>query len=589
MRVRYDGNVGIGTTNPGYGLTITTAPANATGRTLEVAPSMSGTAGTGECVSRMYFTDSGITECGIRVGVKNVSSPGNLSYPLQAYYNGTAVLSVTSTSNVGIGTTSPTKPLVVNRVAAGGSNNPAIMIGNNGVISGLRFQTYDLVADPAAFMGLGTDMGIGSYEHSLVFPVGGTAGKQTIGSYDGTTYSTKMTILNNGNVGIGTTTPGYTLDVNGSMNVATVSSTTGLMFRNRIINGTMNVNQRGPSNTAVNNPGGAWLYGSLDRWFTIGIIASKFSIQQNTSVVPNSSFTNSLLITSLSAYTTTGAGDYFGFGQFIEGYNISDLAWGTSSASPVTISFWVRSSLTGTFALSLEAQTYTPSYVTTYTINVANTWEQKVLVITPPTSGSFNSTNGCGIRVWWDLGSGTNYNTTVNTWAAGDKIRVSSSINFLGTNGATLYLTGVQFEKGSIATPFEYRPFPIELQMCQRYFETSYDSGTAVGTATIAKSCHIRSTATTSQVYFVVPMVYYKVTKRTVPTITIYNASTGAIGTWYVDSSGGGGGNPAAVASADTNGNDTYGFFAYTNSSFQYYQGNGIFFHWTSDIEYYGN
>jgi hypothetical protein len=546
---------------------------------------MSGTAGTGECVSRMYFTDSGITECGIRVGVKNVSNPGNLNYPLQAYYNGTAVLSVTSSNNVGIGTTSPTKPLVVNRVAAGGNNNPAIMIGNNGVSSGLRFQTYDLVADPAGFMGLGTDMGIGSYEHSLVFPAGATAGKQTIGSYDGTTYSTKMTILYSGNVGIGTTTPGYTLDVNGSMNVASVSATNGLMFRNRIINGDMRIYQRNLG--TVTCPSAAWTY-SVDRWFMLGAQASKYSVQQSTTV-PNSTFSYSLLVTSLSAYTTTGVGEYFGVGQFIEGYNISDLAWGTASASPVTISFWVRSSLTGTFALGLEAQGYTPSYVTTYTINAANTWEQKVLVITPPTSGSFNAVYGCGVRLWWDLGSGTNYNTTVNTWAAGDRIRVSGSINFLGTNAATLYLTGVQFEKGSIATPFEYRPFPIELQMCQRYFETSYDSGTAVGTATITKSCHFRSVATTNQFYFLMPMVYYKVTKRVVPTITIYNASTGAIGTWYVDGTGGGGGSPAAVANTDGNGNDTYGFFAYTGSSFQYYQGNGIFFHWTSDIEFYGN
>jgi hypothetical protein len=392
-----------------------------------------------------------------------------------------------------------------------------------------------------------------------------------------------------GNVGIGTTTPGYALDVNGSMNVATVSSTTGLMFRNRVINGNMVINQRGPSNTAVNNPGGSWLYGYLDRWFTIGILGSKFSIQQNTSVVPNSSFKNSLLVTSLSAYTTTGAGDYFGFGQFIEGYNISDLAWGTSSASPVTISFWVRSSLTGTFALALEAQGYTPSYVTTYTINAANTWEQKVLNIAGPTTGSFNSTTGCGVRLWWDLGSGTNYNTTVNTWAAGDRIRVSSSINLLGTNGATLYLTGVQFEKGTVATPFEYRPFHVELGLCQRYYETSYDYGTIPGTAVFAKSIHMRAYASSNQLYYLMPPVYYKITKRTNPTIVVYNTNTGGTGTWFVDSAGGGGGNPAVTATSDTNGNTVWGFWAYTASGFQYYQGNGISFHFTSDIEMYGN
>jgi hypothetical protein len=213
-----------------------------------------------------------------------------------------------------------------------------------------------------------------------------------------------------------------------------------------------------------------------------------------------------------------------------------------------------------------------------------------VINIPGPTTGSFNSTVGCGVRVWWDMGSAdATYATTPNTWGAGDKTRVAGSVNLIATNGATMYLTGVQFEKGTIATPFEYRPFHLELSLCQRYYETSYDLGTVPGTATFSKSIHMRAYATTSQQYYLMPSVYYKVTKRTVPTIVIYNTSTGASGTWTVDSTGGGGGTPGVTANSDTNGNTVWGFWAYTPSSFQYYQGNGISFHFTSDIDYYGN
>jgi hypothetical protein len=538
-------NVGIGTTSPGYGLTVTTAPANATGRTLEVAPSMSGTAGTGECVSRMYFTDSGITECGIRVGVKNVSNPGNLNYPLQAYYNGTAVLSVTSSNNVGIGTTSPTKPLVVNRVAAGGNNNPAIMIGNNGVSSGLRFQTYDLTADAAGFMGLGTDMGIGSYEHSLVFPVGGTAGKQTIGSYDGTTYSTKMTILNNGNVGIGTTTPGYTLDVNGSMNVATVSSTTGLMFRNRIINGDFRIDQRNNGASFTVSASGTKTY-TLDRWWGWCAVGSKFSVQQSAVVPTGQGITGSVLVTSLSAYSTP-VGGYYGFGQYIEGYNIADMWFGTASATMATLSFWARSSLTGTFSVALENGSFNRSYIFNYTISSVNTWQYFTLPFRADTTGTWDATTGQGLRLWWDLGSNdTTYAGAAGSWLAADKLRTTGSVSLIGTNAATLYLAGVQLEKGSVATPFEIRPYATELALCQRYYEIVLDNFTN----NYAYGMGYYPGGSATNLWF-----NFKVTKRATPTLANGTVASGGgsgggtIGTiwftpqyvsWAITAAGGG-------------------------------------------------
>jgi hypothetical protein len=197
----FTSSVGIGTASPGYILDIGGFASSA--QTLRVAATSSISS-----IRLMEANDS------YGFSFQNINASRLGIFRHSASVGGTEVISILrDTGLVGIGgITNPTKPLVVNRIAGGGNNNPAIMIGNNGIGGGLRFQTYDLVADANAFMGLGTDMGIGTYEHSLVFPYGSNQGKQTIGSYDGTTFSTKMTILANGNVGIGVS-PAYPLHV----------------------------------------------------------------------------------------------------------------------------------------------------------------------------------------------------------------------------------------------------------------------------------------------------------------------------------------------------------------------------------------
>jgi hypothetical protein len=257
------------------------------------------------------------------------------------------------------------------------------------------------------------------------------------------------------------------------------TAATGFGFKNRILNGSMVLDQRnaGASQTPTN---GAYM---LDRYAINVSQTSKLTQQQNAgAVTPPAGFTKYMGFTSSSAYSVL-TGDYFAFYQAIEGLNVADFAWGTASAATVTLSFWVRSSLTGAFGGSLRNGTAARSYPFSYTINAANTWEQKSVTIAGDTSGTWSTDNGVGILVGFSLGTGSNFNGTVNTWGAGNFIQPSGSTSVVGTNGATFYITGVQLEKGS-TTSFDYRPYGIELALCQRYFEKSYDISVAPGTAT---------------------------------------------------------------------------------------------------------
>jgi len=239
-------------------------------------------------------------------------------------------------------------------------------------------------------------------------------------------------------------------------------------LRNRIINGAMVIDQRnaGASVTPTSNG-----YYSCDRWQVQLSQASKFSIQQNAgAVTPPAGFTKYLGITSLSAYSL-GAGDFFNTRTQIEGFNTADLAWGTASASAVTLSFWVRSSLTGTFGGALGNGGGTRGYPFTYTISATNTWEQKTITVAGDTTGTWATDNSSGLIVYFGLGVGSTYSGTAGAWAGSQYMSATGATSVVGTNGATFYITGVQLEKGSVATSFDYRPYGTELALCQRYFQ----------------------------------------------------------------------------------------------------------------------
>lgn len=238
-------------------------------------------------------------------------------------------------------------------------------------------------------------------------------------------------------------------------------------LKNRIINGDMVINQRNLG--TVNPVSGDSLKYTIDRfWVYNSTASSKFSVQQS-STAP-AGFINSALITVTNAYTPTG-GEEFEIGQNIEGVNISDLAWGTADAKTVTLSFWVRSSLTGTFGGSLVNSAYNRSYPFSYTISSANTWEQKSITIAGDTSGTWLTTNGVGIRLVLSLGVGSTKTTTAGAWTAGEYYNTTGSVNLVATSGATWYITGVQLERNTTATPFEWLPYSTELALCQRYYE----------------------------------------------------------------------------------------------------------------------
>jgi hypothetical protein len=240
-------------------------------------------------------------------------------------------------------------------------------------------------------------------------------------------------------------------------------------FRNRIINGDMRIDQRNAGASVTN---GATFAYTLDRWNYFATQASKFTIQQNAgSVTPPVGFTNYLGVTSSSAYSVV-SGDIFVLSQFIEGYNVSDLGFGSANAKTITLSFWVRSSLTGTFGGSLRNSAADRSYPFSYSISVADTWEQKSVTIVGDTTGTWLTTNGTGLQVNFGLGMGSTYSGTAGAWVASDPLSVTGAVSVVGTNGATFYITGVQLEVGSVATPFERRPYGTELALAQRYFET---------------------------------------------------------------------------------------------------------------------
>jgi hypothetical protein len=309
-------------------------------------------------------------------------------------------------------------------------------------------------------------------------------------------------------------------------------SSSGLYgFKNRLINSAMVIDQRN-AGASVTPTNGQY---TLDRWNANLSQASKYTVQQNAgSVTLPAGFIKYLGVTSSSAYSVTST-DYFFLEQVIEGFNIADLAWGTASASAVTLSFQVYSSLTGTFGGVLANSAQNRNYPYSYTISSANTWTTISVTIAGDTTGTWLTTNAEGIRLRFGLGVGSTKSGTAGAWSATQTFSATGATSVVGTNGATFYITGVQLEKGSTATSFDYRPYGTELALCQRY---CYKISTSGGYSAYATTGMFIST---TRVDFPILLPTYM---RASPTATYTAANT------YLPSSAGTDFTPSAVATA---------------------------------------
>jgi hypothetical protein len=326
----------------------------------------------------------------------------------------------------------------------------------------------------------------------------------------------------------------------GTVNIDAIATSSGQIlgagnstaFKNRIINGGMVIDQRngGATVSAVTN--NVYL---LDRYrYTASnSMSGKFNFAQNlNSVTPPVGFSYYSGFQTATTYSVSGS-DLSVYEQIIEGYNISDLAFGTASAKAFTISFWVYSSLTGTFGGCLKNAGYSYSYPFTYSIPTANTWTYITINVTAPTGSSWNSTNGVGLRIMFGLGAGSTASGTANnTWQSADYYSATGAVSVVGTSGATFYITGVQLEVGTQATSFDFRDYGRELALCQRYYETFF--GTAGAYIIIVFQAISGSNVTGGG--------SFKVTKRA-------SASIALIGNVYINGYNNGGAGTAIISS----------------------------------------
>ena len=307
----------------------------------------------------------------------------------------------------------------------------------------------------------------------------------------------------NGQALLATDTPQQAFDLLGARN------------RNRVINGDMRIDQRNAGAAVTVNSSGD--YFPVDRFNGVGQSSDGVFTLQRSTTAPTG-FVNSFVATVTTADASIGASQFYFVRQIIEGFNVADLGWGTVNAQTVTLSFWVRSSLTGTFGGVAKNNAQDYSYPFTYAISSANTWEKQTVTIPGTTAGTWLTDTSGGIQLAWSLGGGSSTQGPAGSWAAANYRGATGETAVISTNGATWYITGVQLEVGKVATPFEYRSYGQELALCQRYYHQLKSGGT-YSFISHAMTCNTNHAWT----QFKLP-----VSMRIQPTVSFLN-----VGAWY--------------------------------------------------------
>ena len=334
----------------------------------------------------------------------------------------------------------------------------------------------------------------------------------------------------------------------------------GISYKNRIINGNMVIDQRNAGASVTLNGSESYI---TDRFACGDVTDGVFTAQQVTDAPAG--FINSLKCTITTADSSLTATQNAYCFQSIEGLNIADLAWGTASAKTVTLSFWVKSSLTGTFGGALRNSAANRSYPYSYTISSANTWEQKTVTIVGDTTGTWLTTNGVGINLQFSLGAGSDRTGTAGAWNSNNNVGATGQVQVIGTLNATWQITGVQLEVGTQATTFTTAggSYGAELVLCQRYFQRTQYYATSGGYPTFTSYIGLSIGANN----WFWHSVYFPVTMRTDATITTsdFNGNIGKISIWT--SSGGATAsniNPYTLTSS----RDAFSYSEYDNAKF---------------------
>ena len=301
------------------------------------------------------------------------------------------------------------------------------------------------------------------------------------------------------------------------------------VLKNRIINGAMVIDQRnaGAAVTCDNNQ----VY-AVDRFYAEDNSDGIFTVQQVADAPTG--FLNSLKATITTADASLAGTQFAAFCQQIEGYNFADFNFGTANAQTFTLSFWVKSSLTGTFGGSFRNSADNRCYPFSYTISTANTWEKKTITVAGDTTGTWLTTNGIGLKVWFSLGAGATYSSTAGSWQSSLFVSTTGTVSVIGTLSATFQITGVQLEQNTVATPFERRLIGTEIELCQRYFCKTFEIGTAPNNNITSTGSLKGATRHGSALE---PSANWKfpISMRTNPTVTLYNTGSGTAGQWSAD------------------------------------------------------